>query len=219
MQTPSHEDAVPDGLTSRRRQRKETERVGEGSLTLAVVHLEGNHPADDDPQREPAYRKRPDTACCNSRENRSRWELGERRNHAAISDEARNRGGTVSLGIGARTRTRTCLSEGRGSGGARGSDAGHEGRRGAERLASGEGHAHGRGGWSGTAGGDEWITPADGVFMRPFVGLIGADAEASIDRSVEPASRAKPTVLLLHLRGACVARGDATRPAGIFRDG
>jgi len=67
--------------------------------------------------------------------------------------------------------------------------------------------------------------PIDGVFMRPCVGLIGADAdadadaEASIDRSVEPASRAKPTVLLLHLRGACVARGDATRPAGIFRDG
>jgi len=28
----------------------------------------------------------------------------------------------------ARTRTRTCLSEGRGSGGARGSDAGHKGR-------------------------------------------------------------------------------------------
>ena len=38
--------------------------------------------------------------------------------------------GTVSLGIGARTRARTCISdsEGRGSGGARGSDAGHEGR-------------------------------------------------------------------------------------------
>jgi len=67
MQTPSHEDAVPDGLTNRRRQRKGTERVGEGSLTLAVVHLEGNHRADDDPQREPAY----------SRDYRSRWELGD----------------------------------------------------------------------------------------------------------------------------------------------
>jgi len=79
-------------------------------------------------RRKPSRRRRPAARARLQQRLQKQMGVRRRRNHAAINDEARNRGGTVSLGIGARTRTRTCLSEGRGSGGGRGSDAGHEGR-------------------------------------------------------------------------------------------
>lgn len=143
--------------------------MGEGSLTHAVVHLEGNHRADDDdPRQEPPYRKRPATACKVQQQRKGkqvRWGLGERSRHRK-NEEA----------IGGAART--CLREPR-------IRRRRTATRGEEEGAAGEEHAR-RGrtseaGWSGTAGGDEWISLGR---REGFIGMRPCHGSFGVDRSV-----------------------------------